>query len=122
MMSKRQILYVTAVYLGGEENGGTLVCREHIRTLSSLENVDLTIITLGPGGAIDFLKDYGAKHFNLSYRLPKGPLRPSKKSLRPAARWPFVWELKAHHQPQLKKNIEAILKLTHPIFWSWTIR
>lgn len=114
MANRLKVLYFTSVYLGGQQSGGTLVCAEHIRILSSLDSVDLTVVTTGPGAALGFIENSGTAQFNLDYRKLEKPLRPQVRSLRPSRRWPFPWELLAGSQPHIDENLGLLLLRTKP--------
>lgn len=87
-----KVVYFTAVNLEKADNGGAIVCREHIREFAEIENVDLTVVTLDRGSRKEFKPPPGIRHTSIR---PVGRPRPRLNpwSIWPSQRWPFMWEL-----------------------------
>ncbi|MFD0987430.1 FkbM family methyltransferase [Methyloligella solikamskensis] len=109
---KPRVVYFTAVPLGDETSGGMLVCREHVKLLASLEDIDLCVFSIRSGDE-DFLASLGVKHFSTEFVKARAPkIKPY--SFRPRHRWPFMWELRAEEQKHLDRNFCQFLDDFHP--------
>lgn len=111
-MKKLRVLHFTAIWLGSEDTGGFLACREHARQIASIENADVTICTIGDPAQNDFIQSLGVEHHNILYRRPTKSLR----GARDVSGWlyPFLWETTAREQRHIDQEVFLLAEIVKP--------
>jgi hypothetical protein len=89
---KIRVLYFTVVPLASASNGGTMCCRNHVKQLAIDPQVELTVVTSGPGewteGHRAFVQSLGCESIHLSFEFsPKGKRRLPDEVLFPQEKW-----------------------------------
>ena len=117
-----KVLYFSPIDLGTEDNGGALVCREHVQRLAAApESIDLTVAALGQPISVsdawrranEFVTSLGARYHHLAM-WPTIKLRPDPLSWCPRTRWPFALELSAIHRPYIDAEFAGLVRDLRP--------
>ncbi len=93
--AKRKILFATAVQLN-KNSGGTLVCREHVRSIGSVPNIELHVVapeSPTESETKDFVESCGATYHDM-FVLLDGKVRKCDESF-VSRTWPFFLERNA---------------------------
>jgi Glycosyl transferases group 1 len=100
-----RVFYFTIVDIGRQDNGGGLVCRNHVKRAASVPGVELTICAAGPENQLlrtqAFADEVGAP-------LQFIPLRHSPPAS--VSRWPYFYEVQAASHRGVD---EELLRLIH---------
>jgi glycosyltransferase involved in cell wall biosynthesis len=114
-----RVLYFTAVDIGSGDNGGAMVCREHIQRLVGSDRIELTVCSMESAGADrdqrvgEFVGAMGARHHHLT-SSPSHDVQLDPRSWCPRLRWPFNWELAAMQRPHIDTGFLRLVRELRP--------
>ena len=112
MPNKFTVLYSTIVSMQGD-NGGSLVCREHVQRLAAVDSVDLHVCIIGiaPAGSGTFVGSLGAKFhpIELTSATDVSDIRWSLAQL-----WPFSLERSALENPKVDLAFDRLVNQINP--------
>jgi Glycosyl transferases group 1 len=111
----RKVLYLTVVPIHSELSGGAIVCRQHIKCLSKIDGIKLTVAGLHGRHWPDprpFLKSLGVECKLLDWDSGLTGSLPSKWD--PAYHWPFPFEASALSTSGIDFQVGALLDSVNP--------
>jgi glycosyltransferase involved in cell wall biosynthesis len=114
MPKNLSVLYGTVVSMIGD-NGGSLVCREHVQRLAAVDSVDLHVCVMGPvsetTGSGKFVNSLGAKFHPIEFK----PGRNASRIWRlPGQLWPFSMEKLALEHPNVDVVFDRLVDQINP--------
>src|SRR5262245_39989340 len=95
-----KVLYFTMVDLDRPNNGGALVCRNHIRRMAQDPRLSVALCNTGPADQCEETRAFAA-----SLGLPLYFIPFQKNPPQPQPRWPFCFELHALTQSHVDKAV-----------------
>jgi glycosyltransferase involved in cell wall biosynthesis len=114
-MSRRFRALYCAAYSLARDDGGSLVCREHVQRLADLENVDLHVCLIGhvsqTSGSGTFLNSLKANFHPLEFEV-KEDISHTRWS--PRRRWPFSMENLAFGLPKIDIAFDRLVDQINP--------
>ena len=114
MPAKLRVLYSSIVSMAGDY-GGSLVCREHIQRLASVEGVDLHVCAILPVSETAesglFITSLGAKFHPIEFRSGEDS---SHLGWLPGERWPFTLEKSALQLPKIDRMFDRLVDQINP--------
>src|SRR5260221_6670183 len=114
MSRKLCVLYCTVVSLV-RDNGGSLVCREHVQRLADLENVDLHVCIIGhvsqASGSRTFVNSLKANFHPLEFELEEDT---TNIGWSPRRHWPFSMENLAFGLPKIDMAFDRLVDQINP--------
>ena len=114
MSKQSSVLYTTIVSMVGD-NGGSLVCREHVQRLAAVDSVDLHVCVIGPvyqtAGSGTFVNSLGAKYHPIEFTSAADI---SDIRWSPAQRWPFSMEKLALERPKIDLAFDRLVDQINP--------
>jgi len=107
MRTRIKVLYFTRTELGVTNNGGALVCRNHVRRLASDPRLHVTLCATGElaSPTESFAASIGVPLYFVSFQES----RPQAQT-----QWPFFFELEALSQPQVDAAVLNIVNKIKP--------
>ena len=105
-VAKPRVLYFTACHIGAENSGGMLVCREHVRQLAGLKDIELSVATI--------VNSFKVGHVHAEFGPYSPQLRPQPSSISPRGRWPFLWELLARQEAHINEWMTNLVETLEP--------
>lgn len=122
MAERRNVVYITAVPLADESNGGNLCCRNHVRRLQEDPGIALFVIAIARVGSeaatSSFLAGLGVPH---AVVVPAGDnLHPSDRRLRSAlglagrVMTQYPWELLSMNQTAIDQLVSGVIHRRRP--------
>lgn len=119
-VAKIRAVYVTIVEAGHSNNGGSIVCRQHIEQLASLSNIDLSVCLIGPADTLDAGEQFAASLGCKCYTIPFGDTHkhrsvfPTRLAWGLAALCPLPFEVAALTSTETNAKFKTLCELLKP--------
>src|SRR5262245_46043799 len=104
-----KVLYFTTTGLDRPNNGGALVCRNHVRRMAQDTRLSVTLCNIAQQEQCEETQAFAASLGVPLYFIPF-----QKNPPQPQPRWPFCFELHALTQSHVDKAVLEVFKTVSP--------